>query len=273
MSGCSGTLLGLVSLIEQLDESWLGETALSLGEELIARAETAPEGWSWPAPGSPGMENLCGYSHGAAGIAHALLELFDLTGDARFAMAGDRAFDYERHWLSRGNGMWPDLRGVGRGVGRDAPLSGSCSWCNGASGILLSRLRATVLSPSPEMSADAQLALAACERHASELLGQAPADFSICHGGAAISDVLLEAGNGLDGANDCVRLASELGRWGIEGARHTGGFACGVPEGETPGLLLGFAGIGLLFLRLADPAVESALIVRPKRLTARVAGP
>jgi lantibiotic biosynthesis protein len=34
--------------------------------------------------------------------------------------------------------------------------------------------------------------------------------------------------------------------------------------GETPGLMLGLAGIGYSYLRLCDPAIPSILIVQPE---------
>ena len=260
MSGGSGSVIGLIAVTDRFDEPWLADAATSLGEELIARAEKTAEGWSWPAPGAAAMQNLCGYAHGATGVGHALSELFDLTGDAGFAEGAHGAFAYERQWFDRGTGTWPDLRGVGRRVGSDAPLRGSSSWCNGASGILLSRLRAIELSPSRDVRTDAALALTACERRASELLAEAPGDFSLCHGAAAVGDVLLEASGGRD--HRLAGLAAELGRWGIDGAVHEGCFNCRTTTEWTPGLQLGLAGIGLFFLRLAEPAVDGVLLVR-----------
>jgi lantibiotic modifying enzyme len=266
MSGCSGAVIGLAALGQLVDEPWLLDAATTLGEELIRRAEVTPEGWSWPAPGPRVMHNLCGYLHGAAGPGHAFLELFDWTGSPRFRRAGERAFEYERSWIDRGSGTWPDLRGIARSAGRAVPLSTSESWCNGATGIAVSRLRATELVGSVAVKADADLALANCERHACRLLAQEPGDFSLCHGAAGLCDVLLYAA---DGPNDRrARLAADVGRWGIEreGRRGEAGFACGVPGGETPGLQLGLAGIGLFYLRLFDPQLSSPLLVQRKRL-------
>jgi hypothetical protein len=39
---------------------------------------------------------------------------------------------------------------------------------------------------------------------------------------------------------------------------------CGTPAGETPGLFLGLAGIGLYYLRLDHPAIPSLLLLRPE---------
>ena len=135
------------------------------------------------------------------------------------------------------------------------------SWCNGTPGIALSRLRATELLGSAVIRRDAALSLAACERHVSELLAATPDDFSLCHGAAGAADVLLYAGT-----ESLGNLAAEIGRQGIE--RHLGPeavpFPCGVAVGETPALMLGFAGVGMFYLRLSDPGVGSPLLVRRK---------
>jgi lantibiotic biosynthesis protein len=264
MSGSAGAVAGLVALTELVDEPWLVDAAAWLGEELIARAEATSAGWSWAVPGRRSMYNLCGFSHGAAGIGHALAELFGVTGDARFRDAAERAFDHERSWFDSRTGSWPDLRDVARLAGRDAPMPTADSWCNGALGIALSRLRAAELLGSAAVHRDADLALAACERHVSELLMHAPSDFSLCHGAAGAGEVLLYAANGPEDRH--AGLAAEIGRRGIE--RHHGpgakGFPCGTAQGETPGLLLGLAGIGMFYLRLLDPGVASPLLVHRK---------
>jgi lantibiotic biosynthesis protein len=258
MSGCSGAVVGLLALSRLIAEPWLIDTAARLGDELIGRADATAAGWSWAAPGERSMHNLCGYVHGAAGIGHALAELFEATGESRFREAAERAFDYERWWLDTRTGAWPDLRGVGRRAGRDIPApAASHSWCNGAPGIALSRMRSAALFASGRLRREADIALAACERHVAELIDCAPDDFCLCHGAAGAADVLLHAAAGPDD------LPAQLGRRGIElYAGPAARFPCGVPLGETPGLLLGFAGIGMFYLRLADSGVQSPLLIR-----------
>ena len=261
MSGCAGAVAGLVALTEPLQEPWLVDAAAGLGEELIARAEATSAGWSWAAPGRRSMHNLCGFSHGAAGIGHAFAELFGVTGEARFGEAAERAFDHERSWFDSRTGTWPDLRDVARRAGQDAPVPTADSWCNGTPGIALSRLRAADLLGSAALYRDADLALAACGRHVSELLAHAPTDFSLCHGAAGAGDVLIYAADGRKGQH--AGLAAEVGLCGIECHHGPGaaGFPCGILQGETPGLLLGLAGIGMFYLRLLDRGVPSPLLV------------
>ena len=236
--GAAGAALALLALAGPLEEPGLLDRAGSLGDVLIARANRSAAGWSW---GSGDDHDLCGYAHGAAGIGHALFELSRATGEARFRDGCERAFDYERAWFERCGGGWPDLRGIARAAGWDVPAPVRGWWCHGAPGIALSRLR--VRHP------DAAPALELTRAAAANLL--ATDDFSLCHGAAGVGDVLLYAGE--------TALAREIGELGMA----AGDFACGVPDGQTPGLFLGLAGIGLFYLRLADPSIATPLIVEP----------
>src|SRR5262249_7884271 len=82
-----------------------------------------------------------GFSHGAAGLALALLELHSITGRLDFRDAARRAFDYEETLFDPHRGNWADLRRPS-GTSRF-----ELAWCNGAPGIALARLRAAVLDP------------------------------------------------------------------------------------------------------------------------------
>ncbi len=60
------------------------DLASVFGEKLFALAVWRDEGWSWDTMDSGAQDHLTCFSHGAAGIAWSLLELFDATGDERF---------------------------------------------------------------------------------------------------------------------------------------------------------------------------------------------
>jgi lantibiotic modifying enzyme len=89
------------------------------------------------------------------------------------------------------------------------------------------------------------------------------ADDSLCHGDLGNLDLLLVAartpGRGSRLAEARRRASSVLER--IERR----GWACGTPlRAETPGLMLGLAGIGYGLLRLAEPdRVPSVLLLDP----------
>jgi lantibiotic modifying enzyme len=255
LAGRAGAVIGLLALDPVLGAPWQLKAATAIGDTLIRSAERDAAGWSWAAPAQRRMRNLCGYAHGVSGIGHAFTELFGATGEARFREAAERAFAYERSWLDAESGAWADLRGIARSAGRHPPVPSADSWCNGAAGIAVSRLRASEVLGSPPIRHDAERALAACERHVSGLLERVPEDFSLCHGVAGAADALL--------LGEREQLAVQVGRCGIELLGRSG-LPCGVPEGETPALMLGLAGVGLFYLRLVDPGVPSALLLRAR---------
>lgn len=252
VDGDAGTVAGLTALAAMVEERWVVDVATSVGDALVARARVTRSGLSWPSPGQRGMHNLCGFAHGAAGAGHALFELFAATGDDRFRRAGERAFDYEESWVCPDTGAFPDLRGVARTAPRSAPLPASISWCYGAPGVALARMRAAeLLSSGPR---DGRLALAATRRFVSERLTYTPDDFCLCHGLAGAADVLLYA-------DPRSGLAVDVGRLGIERHYRTGtGFPSGLPEGHTPGLLVGLAGVAMFYLRLGESSVPTPLL-------------
>ena len=246
LGGSAGAVVALLAL----GDPALTDAATRHGEKLIDAATRESRTPAARRDRDGAMHNLCGYSHGAAGVGHALLELYAAKSDDRYRAAAESAFAYEQTWFDHA-GTWPDLRGVARATGYQAPAPPAGSWCHGAPGIALSRLRAQRILAEPRE--DAATATALTKNIASGLLQREPDDFSLCHGAAGIADVLLYAAP--DDAD-----ARDLGLLGIE-IQAARGFPTGIPASPTPGLFLGLAGIGLLYLRLADPTLATPLIV------------
>jgi lantibiotic modifying enzyme len=263
-TGSAGAVAGLLALAEPVGDTWLVEEAAALGDELVAAARRGRgrAGWSWPTSGARGMHDLCGFAHGAAGIGHALLELHDATGELRFREAGEQAFCYERAWLRRA-GAWPDLRDVARRAGRDAPVPASGSWCHGAPGIALSRLRAGRPADGAGAAAlDRAAALAATRSTVRAALARPPQDFCLCHGAAGAADVLAhDARLAGDRAAEHADLAARIGVLGIERRAATGDSVLRGVDAPAPGLLAGLSGIALFYLRLRDPDVPTPLAI------------
>jgi lantibiotic modifying enzyme len=102
LSGRAGAIAALVILRDMLNDAQPQALAMRLGDELCRSAVDTDGGLSWPGPGFPGVRNLTGFSHGTAGAGYALLELSGATGDERYRVAANRAFDYERRWFDGG---------------------------------------------------------------------------------------------------------------------------------------------------------------------------
>ncbi|HYO15817.1 MAG TPA: lanthionine synthetase LanC family protein [Thermoanaerobaculia bacterium] len=257
-------IAGSASAVPALLRLGRGESAARHGERLLAAASRGEDGWSWctlsPEAQAAGAvrPDLCGFAHGAAGVAAALVELGAAPGAGRYRAAAEQGFRYERRWFDPGRGNWPDLRRPGW---REEDAAFRADWCHGAVGIGLSRLRAWELSGGEACAAEAAAAVRATVRALREERPER-ADWSLCHGTAGRLELLLEA-RGLPGADEAAGLAGEIALRAIE--RHHGEdepWPCGVRGGgETPGLMLGLAGIGHLFLRLHDPAATPSVLL------------
>jgi lantibiotic modifying enzyme len=241
MMGAAGTAIGLLALARAWDDPALARRAVGIGDGLLARATVGARGWSWA------RRQVCGLAHGAGGIGWALLELSTATGDERFRTAATGAFAYERSWLDRTSGTWPDLRipGPRRSASQLVRSPATGTWCRGEAGIAQTRL------PASDTAArrDADVALATTRRHVARLLEREVEDFSLCHGAAGAGDVLVGVGE----ATGLEEVALE---------RHGDGrppWPCGVPGGTTPGLFLGTSGIGWWLLRVHDGRLPSPL--------------
>ena len=91
--------------------------------------------------------------------------------------------------------------------------------------------------------------------------GSNDASFCLCHGIAGNADILMQIAH-LARSADLHPVVLSAARTGIERHHDSGDWPCGVPGGDqTPGLLLGLAGIGHFYLRLHDAMVPSPLML------------
>jgi lantibiotic modifying enzyme len=240
--------------------------ARALGERLLTRARDVDGGMAWDTmPGS--TRPLTGYSHGTAGLAVALQELSESTGDQRFAAAARGALTYERAHFVTEQGNWPDFRdfaAMGATPATDGGAVCSMAWCHGAPGIALSRLRLWELTGDSVLRDEARIALETTRRAVERLLAQPGFDCSLCHGLAGLAEPLLAGASAL-GEPSFREIAERVGDRLIEWYGRTGSpWPCGVPNGgETPALMTGVAGIGYFLLRLAVPDSTPSVLLFP----------
>jgi hypothetical protein len=242
--------------------------AIALGEQLCRKAIRQGTVWSWDAEGASGPGTtttpLTGMSHGAAGIAVALLELHAETGRSEFLKVARGAFAYEDSLFDSKVGNWPDLRDTEEPGTPPRPPSYGRAWCHGAPGIALARLRAVTLDPEHAEShlVMARAAIVTTLAAIDENLPRPGHDASLCHGLAGLLETVLHAGR-LLADRVCLDAAAAVARVLID--RH--GRSCDYPSGLTsgsvnPSLMLGLAGTGYAFLRLhAAEQVPSILLV------------
>ena len=255
LSGAAGALIAMLLLQRAVPDEPSIERAVRLGDRLLDGAQRGAGGYSWRS----GRRALTGLSHGASGIGVALLELAVATGEDRFLAAARGAFTWERG-LFDVEGNWPDLRRVSGPIRRSTLLPFGTSWCHGAPGIALARLRAAELLADATLSAEARVALETTRRWVTVALVSGDDSFCLCHGLAGNADILFDgyAALGDPAYRDAATAVAAAGirRYALDPHR----WPCGTYSGETPGLMLGLAGIGRFYLRLADPKLPSILL-------------
>jgi lantibiotic biosynthesis protein len=258
MSGMAGAVPAFALGHRCTGEDGMAETAATAARWLLGSARKTRAGWSWRSPGLRNQRDLTGLSHGAAGVAVAFVEAYRLTGDELFATGARNAMRYEDRWLDAEEGNWPDFREntADRGARTYVTL-----WCHGAPGIALSRLHAHEQLGEPAWRRDAMTALATTERVTRRLVDGGGADFSLCHGLAGNAEPFQEARRVLGTTAvdaDVPHLVADHGL--ARYARAGLAWPCGTHTEETPNLMLGLAGIGYFYLRLAAPEVPSVLL-------------
>lgn len=252
ISGLAGRALGLTLFGRSSGDDCCIDAGRRCADALLASAQRSPDGLCWRDDQNPAP--LLGYAHGTAGAAHALLEVFAATGETRYRAAAERAIAYEQVRFDPQVQDWPDLRR--RGAFAHLPLPTrpqfSATWCHGAPGIALSRLRAFDLLGDAQYQAQAEAALHAVEKGLAATLETGIDDFSLCHGVAGSMEVLIEAGQGID---TCLSAAERGSADYLRGSR----WPSGLIHGSSPSLMLGLAGIGHAYLRLYEPTAASVL--------------
>ncbi|HEX8702395.1 MAG TPA: type 2 lanthipeptide synthetase LanM family protein [Myxococcaceae bacterium] len=251
LSGSAGLAVALLGLYRRTGDARLLETAKRCGERLMATAVPMGEGAvGWKC--EVGAQPLAGLSHGVAGISWALLDLADATGDKRYQELARRGLAYERKLFVPERGNWKDLRAPGSSAeGTEGHFM--AMWCHGASGIALGRLRSMLYMDVPAVRAELAMALGTTWR------AGFGGNHSLCHGDVGNLEVLHLAGRLLDEPR-WTRAALKRATYVLRQASE-GGWRCGLPRGsESPGLLMGLAGIGHGLLRLSSPDRVPSLI-------------
>lgn len=227
------------------------------GERLAARARPLREGTGWITR-IGGPEPATGFSHGASGIAWALLRLHRRDEDPRWLELARGGMRFERTLFDARIGNWldPGSRRTESAAGSDDGTT-MTAWCYGAPGIGLARIEALARDSAGDARRDLELAFEATRKDG---FGK---NHCLCHGALGNLEFLARAASALgEGADEVRRLAAS-----VLASLERDGFLCGMPMGvESPSLMNGLAGIGFGLLRIAKPeSVPSVLTLEPPR--------
>jgi type 2 lantibiotic biosynthesis protein LanM len=246
-SGAAGAMLGLLSLYGVTKESTVLQKAIACGQHLLTH-QTSHEGLP-PAWSTLGAKPLTGFSHGAAGISYALLQLYAVTQDRNYLEAAVQGMEYERSVFSESDANWPDFRGSAQ-TGQHNFL---IQWCHGAAGIGLGRLGSLGMANASkiecEIEREIEIALQATQRYPLQAIDH------LCCGNLGRVEVLL-VGAQRYSRSDWYQTACQNATNIVAKAKRTGAYQLfpNLPNSVfNPGFFQGTAGIGYQLLRLAQP--------------------
>lgn len=277
LTGAAGAIPALLQLSHELQQPALEKMACGLGELLFEKVQRGPAGWSWNTMSLSTAQHLTGLGHGASGIGLALLELYRATGQGAYRFAAEMAFLYERQLYDAKVGNWPDFRHPELSDlifyhPAEAPCDDhdgcgqafATTWCHGAPGIGLTRVRAYELTRQELYRQEAEAALISSLSSLSASLANGALDFTLCHGFGGICELPLLAAEVFRDPR-LTKRCHECAERGWD--RHSRGdsiWPSGVIDGaQDPSLMLGDAGIGAFYLRLYSEETPSLLLLRP----------
>jgi type 2 lantibiotic biosynthesis protein LanM len=249
LSGTSGAVLALLALYRATRLPEALDKAVLCGEHLLQHRSESHQGLrAWK---TFKEEMLTGFSHGAAGIAYALLKLYEATGESSFREAALEAEAYETSVFMPEVSNWPDFRQSPREEG----YACMTSWCHGATGIALSRLAALPILDTPQVRQDISDGLQATRLDAMD--GQ---DTACCGAMGRVETLIVAAKELSDPAylQEARKMASSV----LRRSRSEGGYTLGWQKAPyLASFHQGMAGIGYEFLRLAAPASLPSLLI------------
>jgi lantibiotic biosynthesis protein len=262
IGGSAGAIPILLGLGRTPGLEYCRALAIDLGGDLcgeVARRLAPAIVSSDAAPDLEPIETIpSGLSHGAAGIGLALFELYAATGRRDFRAIARKVFEYEDTMLDMRQGNWADSHSP------SVPRQFQLAWCNGAPGIVLTRLRAAILDPDSreDYLVSARLGITTTLDAIEAMLATPRCDATPCHGLMGLIEIVFIAGQVLDHPQyrDRALAATDtlIGRHSGSGDWPSGLYS----GGPNPSLMLGTAGIGYTLLRLHDPErVPSILLL------------
>jgi lantibiotic modifying enzyme len=252
ISGAAGLILTLTKFGSRIQDEKILELARQCGQQLLSgrvKAESGHRVWR------SGIENapLTGMGHGAAGIACALLKLYEFTGDQEYFEAAKEAIDYETTLYDPQKLNWPDLRkNPHQETVQKAFMTG---WCSGAPGIGLARVANFHLVKTPAIIKDINNAI--------NFTLQYPmySNDHLCCGNSGRIDFLIEAGLKLE-RPDLLEEARKRAGWMINRKEIKGQYTFNTGRGKVfnPSFFQGTAGIGYELLRCVAPELIFSIL-------------
>lgn len=261
MYGTAGTLLGSISLYSATGASEFLRDACEAADRLVSTRIEAPEGsrgcfWEIASPNPSGyVARSLGLLHGSAGLGLALAHLAAVTGNESYLDIAASAADLLLLQATATRGSVPAVGSPSDDAALIWPRHlgdashGVQAHCHGAGGIgqfmiVLNRLRPDDrYRKAAEGAARAIVGRAASERCS-----------GVCHGLSGAGHFLLDvyqASNDPQWLQCAQNCANRLQEFHVP--EKQGIYTIDRQKAVSPDLMIGYAGVGSLLLRLSDP--------------------
>ena len=252
MAGAAGAILGLLALHAETGEPAVLDKAIACGQHLLAHrisVNGSPRAWK-----NFVEKPLTGFSHGAAGIAYALLRLYGLTHKYAYKQASIEGIAYERSVFQTSAANWPDFRSSAQQTDQPGFM---ISWCHGAPGIGLARLGSLEILDTEEIHQDIEVALQTTQKYGLNSVDH------LCCGNFGRIEVLLVAAKTLR-REELFKTAHLQASMAVARAEQAGSYQLfsNLPTSVfSPSFFRGTAGIGYELLRLAYPEILPSVLL------------
>lgn len=240
VKGTAGAILALLALYQDTGASVVLDKAQACGQHLLKSCD------SLYGEKSNIYKPLTGFSHGAAGIAYALLRLYEITQNSAYLEGAQQAISYENSHFLANNGNWRQV------IPTDEPSAPPVfwsTWCYGAPGIGLGRLGGLSVYKTEEILTNIEVALKTTQETPLQEVDH------LCCGNLGRCEVMWVAAHKLS-SPQWYNAAQELATKVVNRAEHLGKYElfANLPTSVfSPCFFQGMAGIGYQFLRLAYP--------------------
>jgi type 2 lantibiotic biosynthesis protein LanM len=249
VSGNAGFILSLIRAYEHSADPMILRQALVASRALVKAIKSKTI-----QPTQPGVWHplqVTGFSHGMAGVAYSLLELYRITQQEELHQTALSLIAREQS-LRFSDGTYPDLRYDSADLIHSSPNS----WCHGLCGIVQSRcLSADLLQRQPSIQNEVENGFKTLKNCVRKNVDH------ICCGEAGIIDALI---SGFERTRDQTLLVEAKQRMSrlVDDATKRGHYALNsqIPlDFRSVGFFQGLSGIGYEFLRVQNPSEHQSV--------------
>jgi hypothetical protein len=261
LCGTAGVLLVLTKLYHYSQDARIMESIHFLINKLVLNARPSQQGFSW-GENTISMDGLCGFSHGASGIAYVLMQVGNYFHDEELIWLAEQGLLYEMQYYVPEKASWMDLRTPTSGIDPNTPnimnwdkalftqySNDYNTWAHGAVGCAISRLYAYEITGKEIYRS---LVDAVIQRCIYDVDNHQKKNFILFSGYGGIADILLYAGRVLQ-RQDLETVITTIAKRTINRDHRQ----WGVNKKNDMGLLTGSSGIGYMYLQILQNTASS----------------